>query len=54
MIACLALLAQAVRAGDVAGLLQALDTHQLLLVQAGTYLLLEKLQLAAYRRLFKK
>jgi len=47
-------IAQGLRHGNVALLLKSLEVHQVLLVQAGTYLLIEKLQLAAYRRLFKK
>uniref|UniRef100_A0A7S0WIJ5 PCI domain-containing protein n=1 Tax=Chlamydomonas leiostraca TaxID=1034604 RepID=A0A7S0WIJ5_9CHLO len=46
--------AKAVRTGDVGLLMRTLDANQAVLVQAGTYLLLEKMQLAAYRRLFKK
>ncbi|KAJ9505915.1 hypothetical protein QJQ45_002784 [Haematococcus lacustris] len=45
---------EAMRSGNVGLLLRTLDAHQATLVQAGTYLLLEKLQLAVYRRLFKK
>uniref|UniRef100_A0A7R9VIM2 PCI domain-containing protein n=1 Tax=Chlamydomonas euryale TaxID=1486919 RepID=A0A7R9VIM2_9CHLO len=44
----------AVHSGDVALLLRCLDVNQQAFVQAGTYLLLEKLLLAVYRRLFRK
>ncbi|KAG1670374.1 hypothetical protein FOA52_000134 [Chlamydomonas sp. UWO 241] len=44
----------AVQSGDVALLLKCLEVNQVAFVQAGTYLLLEKLLLAAYRRLFRK
>mmetsp|Transcript_21406 Transcript_21406/g.46870 ORF Transcript_21406/g.46870 Transcript_21406/m.46870 type:complete len:411 (-) Transcript_21406:585-1817(-) len=45
---------EAVRSGDVALLMRVLEANKAAYVQAGTYLLLEKLQLATYRRLFKK
>jgi hypothetical protein len=44
----------AVMTGDVALLLRCLEVNQIAFVQAGTYLLLEKLLLATYRRLFRK
>lgn len=44
----------AVATGDVALLNRVLSANQAQFVQAGTYLLLEKLQLAVYRRLFKR
>ena len=44
----------ALQSGDVALLLRCLETNQVSFVQAGTYLLLEKLLLSCYRRLFKK
>eukprot|EP00798_Chlamydomonas_sp_ICE-L_P003457 gene3457-13517_t len=44
----------AVKDGDVGLLMRALNENQALFIQDGTYLLLEKLILAAYRRLFKK
>lgn len=40
--------------GDVALLLRSLEENQVSFVQAGTYLLLEKLLLSTYRRLFRK
>ena len=45
---------EAVMNGDVSLLLRSLDENQVTFVQAGTYLLLEKLLLSAYRRLFRK
>ncbi len=45
---------EAVMTGDVALLLRCLEANQVAFVQAGTYLLLEKLLLSAYRRLFRK
>lgn len=44
----------AVASGDVAALQRCLDDNQVAFVQAGTYLLLEKLLLATYRRLVRK
>ena len=44
----------AVLTGDAALLLRCLDTNQVAFVQAGTYLLIEKLLLSCYRRLFRK
>ena len=44
----------AVRSGSVRTFERALQTHMLSYVSTGTYLLLEKLRLAVYRRLLKK
>jgi hypothetical protein len=44
----------AVQSGDVSLLLRSLEENQVAFVQAGTYLLLEKLLLSTYRRLFRK
>lgn len=44
----------AVAQGDLAGLLAALEANQVRFIQAGTYLLLEKLQLVVVRRLLRK
>lgn len=44
----------AVMTGDVALLLRSLEENQVSFVQAGTYLLLEKLLLSTYRRLFRQ
>ena len=45
---------EAVLTGDAALLLRCLEANQVAFVQAGTYLLLEKLLLSCYRRLFRK
>ena len=45
---------QAMKEGSVEGLDRCLQEHQIRFIQAGTYLLLEKLKNSVYRRLFRK
>ena len=45
---------QAMRTGNVQQLNQALDQHQWTFIQMGTYLVMEKLRYAVYRRLFRR
>ena len=45
---------QAMKEGSVQGLDRCLQEHQIRFIQAGTYLLLEKLKNSVYRRLFRR
>ena len=45
---------QAMRTGNVRQLNEALSQHQWTFIQTGTYLVLERLRLAVYRRLFRR
>lgn len=45
---------QAIKQGSIEGLNRCLQENQYRFIQAGTYLLLEKLKHAVYRRLFKR
>lgn len=45
---------QAMKEGSAEGLDRCLQEHQIRFIQAGTYLLLEKLKNSVYRRLFRR